>query len=88
MNNKPIQTASNTPSQHAGGIHIKSKQELDHMRLAGQITGAALKKLRTAVVPGITTKELDRIAEKKSEAWEQSLPSKGIWDSLERFVHL
>ena len=65
MNNKPIQTASNTPSQHAGGIHIKSKQELDHMRLAGQITGAALKKLRTAVVPGITTKELDRIAEKE-----------------------
>tara|TARA_A100001037_G_scaffold251520_1_gene235081 strand:+ start:10468 stop:11271 length:804 start_codon:yes stop_codon:yes gene_type:complete len=65
LTNKNVQTASNTPSQHAGGITIKSRQELDHMRLAGQITGAALKKLREAVVPGITTKELDRIAEKE-----------------------
>lgn len=63
--NKTIQTASNTPSQHAGGITIKSQQELDHMRAAGQITGAALRAVRKAIAPGITTKELDRIAEKE-----------------------
>ena len=66
MNKKvTIKTASNTPSLYTGGITIKSKQELDNMRLAGQVTGAALKLLRTSIHPGITTKELDQIAEKE-----------------------
>lgn len=41
----------------------KSAAELDKMRRAGAIVAAALQALRQAVVPGITTGELDRLAE-------------------------
>jgi len=45
-------------------ISIKSKTELELMRRAGEIVATALKLLEEAVKPGITTLELDRIAEK------------------------
>jgi methionyl aminopeptidase len=45
-------------------IYIKSKSELELMRRAGEITATALKLVEEAVKPGVTTGELDRIAEK------------------------
>ena len=42
----------------------KSKRELEKMRAAGQLVGAVLQHLRELVEPGITTMELDRVAEK------------------------
>lgn len=45
-------------------VTIKSKHETELMKAAGRITYEALKKMEEAVKPGITTKELDRIAEK------------------------
>jgi methionyl aminopeptidase len=45
------------------GITIKSAAEVEVMRRAGCITALALKAVRRAVRPGVTTKELDRIAE-------------------------
>jgi methionyl aminopeptidase len=42
----------------------KSKKEIDKMRAAGQLTGLVLQELRTLAVPGITTIEIDRAAEK------------------------
>jgi len=42
----------------------KSKKEIEKMRAAGQLVGAVLQELREMVVPGITTLEVDRAAEK------------------------
>lgn len=44
-------------------VTIKSKHEIELMKDAGRITYEALKKMEEAIKPGITTKELDRIAE-------------------------
>lgn len=44
-------------------IAIKSKSEIELMKKAGEITAIALEKIREAVKPGVTTLELDRIAE-------------------------
>ena len=43
-------------------ILIKSSKEIEYMREAGRIVGLALKEIEKAVKPGITTHELDRIA--------------------------
>jgi len=44
-------------------IIIKSEKEVDIMRQAGHINALALQAVSQAVRPGVTTKELDRIAE-------------------------
>ena len=44
-------------------ISVKSLREIELMRTAGRITGEALELLAESIVPGITTLELDRIAE-------------------------
>ncbi|MDI3533678.1 MAG: methionyl aminopeptidase [Thermosediminibacterales bacterium] len=45
-------------------ITIKSERELEFMREAGKIVAYALKELEKAIEPGITTAELDLLAEK------------------------
>ena len=47
------------------GITIKSDRELDRMVEAGRITGLALVKLRDSIVAGMTTREVDEIAERE-----------------------
>ncbi len=42
----------------------KSKRELDKMRASGRLVGQVLSHLRTLVAPGVTTMEIDRVAEK------------------------
>jgi methionyl aminopeptidase len=42
----------------------KSKKEIEKMRVAGQLTGLVLSELRKLAVPGISTIEIDRAAEK------------------------
>src|SRR5215210_2076181 len=42
----------------------KSKKELEKMRAAGQLVGRVLQELRRMVEPGVTTLEIDRLAEK------------------------
>lgn len=44
-------------------IIIKNDQEIERMRQAGKVVGDTLAKLEEAVKPGITTADLDRIAE-------------------------
>ena len=44
-------------------ISIKSKEEIEKLRIAGEITGSTHNHLKKFIKPGITTKELDRIAE-------------------------
>jgi methionyl aminopeptidase len=44
-------------------IPIKSPREIEIMRDAGRIVGNTLHELRAAIEPGMTTKDLDRLAE-------------------------
>jgi methionyl aminopeptidase len=55
-------------------IQIKTPEEIALMREAGLVTQRALAKMRAAVAPGITTAELDRIAE-ESIRGEGAVPS-------------
>ncbi len=43
-------------------ISIKSRTEIEKMRIAGKITGDALRLIEKNIRPGITTRELDKIA--------------------------
>jgi methionyl aminopeptidase len=45
------------------GIEIKSRDQIDKMRVAGLLTGQTLELLREAARPGVTTGELDTLAE-------------------------
>jgi methionyl aminopeptidase len=45
------------------GIEIKSRDQIDKMRVAGLLVGQTLELLRVAVGPGVTTRELDKLAE-------------------------
>ncbi len=47
------------------GITVKSSLELDRMREAGRITGEALAVLRSTIAEGMTTRDLDEIAERE-----------------------
>ncbi len=44
-------------------IVLKAEREINYMRDAGKIVGQTLQELKKAIVPGITTLELDRIAD-------------------------
>ena len=45
-------------------IELKSEKDLTHMRRAGKLAGQVLFELGKAVAPGVTTKHLDKLAEK------------------------
>ena len=64
MTQKPL-TASNSPSQYSGGITLKSKDELNLMTEAGFIVGTVLGYLKLHAEVGMTTEELDNMAENK-----------------------
>ena len=59
------ETASTSPSTYSGGITVKSSRELDSMRKAGEIVGKTLDLLKASIEPGMTTRDLDRIAFKE-----------------------
>ena len=44
-------------------IKIKKPEEIELMRVAGRVTAEVLDIMREAVRPGISTGELDRLAE-------------------------
>jgi methionyl aminopeptidase len=44
-------------------VLLKSRQDIEHLRAAGRIVAETYEVLRPHVVPGVTTAELDRIAE-------------------------
>lgn len=43
-------------------VQIKTPEQIELMRIAGQVVGHTLQTLESAVVPGVTTAELDQIA--------------------------
>ncbi len=60
-------------------VTIKSKSEIEKMKMAGRVTYGALCAVRDAVRPGITTLELDQIAERyiKSQGCQCSFKGYG-----------
>jgi methionyl aminopeptidase len=61
-------------------IQLKSAREIDLMAQGGKILGATVEMLRGAVRPGITTGELDRIAEAFIRGHEGAVPAfKGLY---------
>ncbi len=63
-NSPKRKTASNSPSSYTGGVTIKSRREMEAMEKAGAIVGATLTLLKKSVEPGMTTGDLNRIADK------------------------
>lgn len=59
-------------------ISIKSKTELETMSKAGEIVAVALKLIEEAVRPGITTEELNSIAEKYIQSQNATPTFKGV----------
>jgi methionyl aminopeptidase len=49
-------------------IHIKTPAEIEIMRQSNRLVACTLQKLRKAAKPGVTTKELDQIAERSIRA--------------------
>ncbi len=48
---------------HSRGVEIKTPEQIAQMRVAGLLTGRTLELLRAAVRPGVSTGELDALAE-------------------------
>lgn len=44
-------------------VELKTKGEIELMRVAGRLAGQTLQEVAKAIQPGVTTKDLDRIAE-------------------------
>ncbi len=62
-------------------ITIKSAREIETMAEAGRILAATLDVIANRVVPGITTEELDRVAEQFIRSHPGARPSfKGLYD--------
>jgi methionyl aminopeptidase len=47
------------------GVELKTPEQVDLMRRAGLVVGETLEALRAAVRPGVTTKDLDALAEER-----------------------
>ncbi|MGE5731114.1 MAG: type I methionyl aminopeptidase [Gemmatimonas sp.] len=61
-------------------IQLKSAREIDLMAQGGKILAATIETVRAAVRPGISTGELDRIAEEFIRAHEGAVPAfKGLY---------
>jgi methionyl aminopeptidase len=62
-------------------IALKSPREIELMAVGGKILGATIDTLRAAVRPGISTGELDRIAEEFIRSHEGAVPAfKGLYE--------
>ncbi|GAA3293823.1 type I methionyl aminopeptidase [Dactylosporangium vinaceum] len=53
---------------HHMEIELKTPEEIGHMRRAGLVVADALARMRAAVAPGVSTADLDRIAEETIRA--------------------
>lgn len=61
-------------------IQLKSAREIDLMAQGGKILGATVEHLRTVVKPGMSTGELDQIAEEFIRSHEGAVPAfKGLY---------
>ena len=61
------------------GVTIKSGAELECMRRAGEVVRTVKKKIREEIRPGVTTAELDRLAEREIRALGAVPSFKGLY---------
>jgi methionyl aminopeptidase len=67
---------SDTARQRAKmGIILKSKEEIEQMRVAGQMAGEVLRMIREHVQPGIKTVELDEICHEYITGRQNAIPA-------------
>lgn len=59
-------------------IHLKSRQEIDILREANLIVHEVLAKLKSMCQPGLTTLELDRVAEDMTRKFRDDLLLRAI----------
>jgi methionyl aminopeptidase len=57
------------------GIILKSKEEIEQMRVAGHLAGEVLRMIRPHVQPGITTGELDDICHEYITGHQNAIPA-------------
>jgi methionyl aminopeptidase len=57
------------------GIILKSKDEIEQMRLAGQLAAEVLRMVRPHVQPGVSTGELDEICHEYITGTQQAIPA-------------
>jgi methionyl aminopeptidase len=60
------------------GIELKSRQEIEKMKIAGRAVGEILSKLSGIIKPGISTKEIDEFAEKYIRSLKMTPAFKGV----------
>ena len=58
-------------------IVIKSRSEIEKMRRAGRLVAEVLQVLREKIYPGVTTLQLDQLAEKQCRKWKAQPAFKG-----------
>jgi methionyl aminopeptidase len=58
-------------------IVLKSSADLERMRRSGKMVAEVLEMLRQKIAPGVTTLELDRIAEDQCKKWQAKPAFKG-----------
>jgi methionyl aminopeptidase len=81
---RPEYVGKKAPTR-TGAPDVKTPEQIEKMRIAGQIAGAALAEVGKAVVPGITTDELDRIGHEfllDHHAYPSTLGYRGFPKSL------
>jgi methionyl aminopeptidase len=81
---RPEYVDRRSPAPHTGP-EVKSAEVVERMRVAGRIAAQALAEVGRAVVPGVTTDELDRIGHEfllDSGAYPSTLGCKGFPKSL------
>jgi methionyl aminopeptidase len=61
-------------------INCKSQTELEKMRRSGQIVRQALETVKTLVAPGVSTMDLERVAEEKIQELGAKPAFKGYYD--------
>lgn len=57
------------------GIVLKSSEEIEKMRIAGQLAGEVLRMIAPHVQPGVTTEELDRICHQFITEEQRAIPA-------------
>jgi methionyl aminopeptidase len=62
-------------SRNRMGIVLKSKEEIEEMRVAGQLAAEVLRMIAPHVQPGITTGELDAICHEYITSEQQAIPA-------------
>lgn len=68
VNVRALDSGLGVGKRTGNGITVKSQKELDRMMEAGSITGLTLLKLRNSIAAGMTTADMDAIAEREIRA--------------------